>query len=441
MRRYFISIHCLAFCLCFALLPIAPAGDYYVDNVKGDDRRSGTSGELPLRTLAHAATMLAPGDTLHIKNTATPYCETLQLHGFCASADKPIVIEGNMAVLSGLLDVRGEKWEDQGGGLWFLSRKKMPANCRPQLLLESTPLMLAPAADKLTEGTYFWGEAGILFFPPSNLTPASMPLFASQIDSGVAVSNASYLVIRNLVSEWHANDGFNIHGDSQCVVFENIVSRYNGDDGFSIHEDGTSVVRGGWFHHNSYGIEDVNASNSSFYGVLLEDNRTGAHFSGGWHLLNHVTMRNNQTQLLLSKGVGSSYLGANREGVAFETSVEAKNVLIQGGGRAIMVGAGTRLALLNSELRACQSGVSLRQGAAAWLRNNMIQGCKEFALFDEGAQVVSANHSYSADSLFQVGDKRFKLNEYLRLYASVPVTTGSVAKQGLTVSPYEWQTH
>ena len=91
-------------------------------------------------------------------------------------------------------------------------------------------------------------------------------------NTGFATASASYIVCRNLVCECFANDGFNMHGDCRGIYLENVVARYNGDDGISIHETGGLVVRGAHVHHNTFGLQDVNAARSFYNGVLAEHN-------------------------------------------------------------------------------------------------------------------------------------------------------------------------
>jgi len=89
--------------LCAALLTATAAADtWYVNNAAGDDANDGRSAETAFATLARAAAALKTSDRLIIANTGRPYYESLRLIHTGGTPARPMIVEGNGAVLSGL---------------------------------------------------------------------------------------------------------------------------------------------------------------------------------------------------------------------------------------------------------------------------------------------------------------------------------------------------
>src|SRR5262245_5623529 len=85
----------------------AVAGDIFVNNVVGDDRRGGSSPVVtsesggPCRSIAKALRISLPGDRIVIANTGQPYREGITLQGGRHSGSDrfPTTILGNGATL------------------------------------------------------------------------------------------------------------------------------------------------------------------------------------------------------------------------------------------------------------------------------------------------------------------------------------------------------
>ena len=104
------------FCMIFAV----SAKTVYVDNVKGKDSNPGTK-ELPVASVDKGLTLLKVSDCMEVINTGKPYQRsypggtgrTLAV-GQGGTLEKPMVINGNGAVVTGLSVIPAEKWKKEG---------------------------------------------------------------------------------------------------------------------------------------------------------------------------------------------------------------------------------------------------------------------------------------------------------------------------------------
>ena len=119
-----IQLAVAAFCCGLTL----SAATYYVDNVKGNDRNDG-SRERPVASIEKGLSLLKKCDRLEVApNNGKPYRRPYQgiygksyavQHG--GTPDKPMVINGNGAVISGLAVIPLNVWKKTDDGLF-----KMP---------------------------------------------------------------------------------------------------------------------------------------------------------------------------------------------------------------------------------------------------------------------------------------------------------------------------
>lgn len=332
---------------------------WYVNNLTGDDGHDGRGEANAFKTLKRAVQALRPGDELNLANTGQPYYETLRLTGRMGTAAEPLVINGHGAVLSGLEALDPAAWQPRGAGFFYPLGKQAP-NLHPWLYLDDRRVPEAASEAACEPGQSRWLGDGFFYRPADPAVLSGGRLCATLLNSGFAGVNLRHAICRDLVSERHSNDGFNLHGSCYGVFFENIESRENGDDGFSIHEDAQIVVRGGWFHHNGYGIEDIQATQSLYIGVTLSDNETGVHFSGGRHFLIDCVLRGNSTQVSVNGGVPSVYGGSAATPVTTATACHLKNCEIRGGDRGVSADGRSQVTVLNTLISECrQIGVQL----------------------------------------------------------------------------------
>lgn len=380
MQRFVLPILC-SFMICLLGTNALHAATIHVNNLTGQDSHAGLSAKQAVKTLRRAVGLLMTGDTLDIANTGKAYHEPLNLLGVLGTPQTPLVIEGHGAVLSGLVKLDPAKWSKQTDGNYTYPMNKVGSHVHRSLRLDGQVIEQASNAKTIPLGQCFWATDHVLFKPRDDKSPADLLLQATLIDSGVSIVDSSYITIRNLVSEYHANDGFNIHGNCRGIMLENIESRYNGDDGCSIHEDGQIVVRNGYFHHNTYGIEDVNAALSIYQHVLVENNRTGMHVSGGIHHITDSILRNNTDhQLRISSGYPAQYLGKDRTTFTYDGICFVKNVQLQGGKTGIFVLPKAKAFLNNCLIRGNQIGVLAFDGANLEMRSSIVMNNASYAM-------------------------------------------------------------
>jgi hypothetical protein len=352
----------------------AAADTWFVNNATGDDTKDGRSAKTAFATIARAVAAAGTSDTLVLANTGVPYREPIRLRGLGGTPAHPFVIEGNGAVITGLKPLLAEHWESREDGLFFYPVAKKPYG-NPLLVSRGSRLPQAESAEAIEPGQFLWDKAGILFRPEAGKAIADYKLEATLIVSGLAVSGSSYITCRNLVSEYHSNDGFNVHGDCRGIVCENIVARHNGDDGFSVHETIGAVVRNAHFHHNRWGIQDVNASRSVFNGVTSEHNEVnGADFVGGYHSLVDCVIRNNGRAQINVRGGSPGHLIGSEHNPLCKGVAYLGNVIAHGGTAGLFVSGGARVTAEHCVFARSTTGVAVRKDSVLHLTTSIVSG-------------------------------------------------------------------
>jgi hypothetical protein len=369
-----------------AVASLAFAAEYHVDNRKGDDGNDGLSVGRPFKTLAKATSVLRAGDVLNIV-PGEPYRESLVMRT-SGTAKAPIVIRGNGAMLTGLEPVPDSLWQDRGGGLFFAQNKACWGALQPQLLdrdgnvltVASHHTVKTERANTLKPGEAIWNAEGVWYHAREGESPAGKGLCGYFRESGVKIKDHSHIIVEGIVAERFANDGFNVHGSCHDLVFRNIEARWNGDDGFSVHNDVEAQVRNGYFHHNSDGIADVNASQTFYSDVLVEDNFSfGIGFYGGMRVLRDSTVRNNggcQIMVVTDGGHKGHTWG---ESPMFKPKAHLVNVKVDGGPNAtsaLFVGPGATVSVVDCEFRNAEVGLVLRGGETHAVRSR-IAACRK----------------------------------------------------------------
>ncbi|MFA7175169.1 MAG: right-handed parallel beta-helix repeat-containing protein [Kiritimatiellia bacterium] len=378
-----IAIAWIFFCVVFS----ACAAEVHVSHWQGDDSNSGAS-EAPVATLARGVSLLAAGDTLVIAKGAAPYYEALNLGARSGGVTNSIVVEGNGATLSGLVSMPIAEWTPQNDGTYRHPHKQRGA-LQPYLMDGDREVPKATLSNLLPY-SHCWTTEGVWFRPAEGKTLADYQLIGTLRGSGVAINHGSYITVRNLICERFANDGFNVHGGSRGLVFENIVARFNGDDGFSIHEDVEAVVYGGHFHNNNFGIQDVNASQSVFHGLLVESNRVvGVDFYGGYHSIFDSVVRSNRDYEIRVSGNIAAHIGFTEGNPMCKGLVFLKNTEIYSGATGVNVKSGSRVIMNACTLRDLVVGLDVAANGVCHAVNTTIENCSKDAVQQaEGATVV-----------------------------------------------------
>lgn len=318
-------------------------GTYYVDNRTGDDANDGRSREHALRTLARAARMLGPGDVLEIA-PGEPYRESLVIDSD-GTAERPVVIHGNGAVITGLEPIPNDSWKPVGDGVWFSANDACWGSLKPRLV---------DGAGREVE--FKWDKAGVTCRTSDGQRPKD--LYGYFRESGVKIEDHSNIVVENITAERFANDGFNIHGTCSNIVFRNIEARWNGDDGFSVHERSQTSVRGGRFHCNGDGIADVHISQTSYEDVVVESNETfGVGFQGGVRAMRNMVVRDNGGVPIEIKQNRVRLKGLDPSDPLNRATVRLENVKASGGtGDPIRVEKGCEVKAVNCNFMKSKKG-------------------------------------------------------------------------------------
>ncbi len=376
-------------CLLMALVPMAAmATDYYVDNKTGCDANDGRAPDRAVATLAAASAKLRAGDVLHVV-PGRKYNETLKLMR-SGTAAEPIIVKGGGAVLTGLSAFPKDGWVDKGEGLFFLACNGCWGALRPRVFLgedrmisvvcknykdvDETKLKPLQAIWK-TEGVWFRTEAGRR---PSDYDLRGYRMGGAVDNSGVMVLTSDYITIEDLTCECFPNDGFNVHGSCHGLIFRNITARYNGDDGFSVHEDVQASVYNLHSHHNDFGIQDIGASQTFFFGGLIEQNRLcGVDLYGGMRILHDVTVRDNAGGQIRIKTNALKSFGFESTNPMLCTQAYLKDVRVEGGeGEGLFVGENTRVCAMSCQIAEVDVGVQTA-GGSLHLVDCMVTDCRK----------------------------------------------------------------
>jgi len=365
----------ISLALAVSLVPAAAADTWYVNNQAGNDADDGRSAQAAFATIAKAIASARTSDAIVLADTGVAYREPIRLRRLGGTPAQPFVIDGNGATITGLKPAPKEAWQRRADGTLFYPVPKKPYGV-PFLVQRRRRLPAAKSAEAVEPGQFFWGEDGVRFRPEEGKAIGDYALEATLVVSGLEIAGSSYITCRDLVSEFHSNDGFNVHGDCRGIVCENIVGRHNGDDGFSIHEVIGAVVRNGYFHHNRWGIQDVNASRSIFNGVTAEHNEVnGVNFVGGYHsLVDSIVRSNGREQIAITANRPKHLVGSEHNPLC-QGLVFLQNVLAEGGTVGLSVSNGARVTARHCTFVRSDIGVTIHRESTLHLTASIIAEC------------------------------------------------------------------
>ncbi|MCF6175755.1 MAG: right-handed parallel beta-helix repeat-containing protein [Victivallaceae bacterium] len=362
--------------------------DIYVNNQTGKDSNSGKDENQAVKTIAAGIKKLyATKDTkLILAKTSEPYYESLFIVSG-GTIDKPLIIEGNGAIINGLREIPAEKWEIKEN-LYFYPHPRRGA-LRPYLVINNKTVPRgSDDLKKLKPFSHYWTKEGAYFKPEKGKSVKDYKIFGTLLISGVTITNSHYIICRNLISEYFANDGFNIHGNCQGLLFTNITGRYNGDDGFSAHDNVSAVVRKGYFHNNDFGIQDVHASQTDFFGVVAENNRRiGINFSGGIHSVTNSIVRNNKEGQIKVKGGNAPHIGFKKQDIIMTGITLLKDVAVAGENYGIFTDAGSKTTVINCIIKDTQVGIRCNRNSSIALFGVIIGKCSKAVIDNENSNI------------------------------------------------------
>lgn len=270
----------------------------YVDNEKGNDSLNGLAKEAgkdgksgPFATIGKAFKTVNTSDRIEIANTGKPYREILTLQKAGGTKEKPLVIEGNNALITGLDVVPPEKWtlvKDNIYSTEFYPMSNMLKGYkpiqhwigRPQIWwIDGKAAKNCTGEDELknTVNGFYWNKPlkQLWVNLPEGKKPADFKIEIPVHGTSMCI-NTDWVVVQNLRSKYSWNDGFDTHGvklNGRNIVFKNCVGTDNCGQGFSVHDDTTAYYEDCHaFRDASSGICNVNRCISMYRNCVLADN-------------------------------------------------------------------------------------------------------------------------------------------------------------------------
>lgn len=288
------AIICFVLTLCASQLC---ARTLYVDNVNGSDRYNGlaavadpAAGGGPFQSIAHAFSKAQLSDRIEVINTGVPYRGGNVLNRVGGTAEKPMVIEGNGAVISGLARVGPGKWQQVSGRIvktpfWPMSNRLKGAADFPYWIgtpqiwwLDGAAAVNCRSEEELlaTAGGFFWNKAekAVWFHLPEGRQIEEVEVLLPVYGTGLNISGtADNVVVQNFKSVYSWNDGFSAHGEAKNLIFRNCIAVDNCGQGFSMHDGTRVLVEDSYAARNaSSGACDVNRSQVTYRRSVLVNN-------------------------------------------------------------------------------------------------------------------------------------------------------------------------
>lgn len=245
-----------------------PAADYYVNPNTGSDESSGLSAVAsqsagPVKTIAKAVSLAQGGDTVYLGGFVFKGSREQLFVGKSGLPGKPIIIDGQNAVIDGCEPIDQSQWtlvrpglyrnetifkdilrgyEDWAKRFAFVVNGKL-SRMGNSLKAPSDPYL---KVEDLQPGQWTWsGDEHAFYFktdPAKKLSDYNIE--APAVVSGVQVSgDVHYVVFRNITVKHVINDGFaltiggSLDNKVSEIVFENITAIECCDDAMSGHGD------------------------------------------------------------------------------------------------------------------------------------------------------------------------------------------------------------
>jgi hypothetical protein len=235
--------------ICLVLVSMAAASasgrDLFVSNTGGDDRSRGLQAQStadragPVQTIRRALQFAEMGDRIIVQNTGQPYRESLSLVGCRNSgfAGRPLMIQGNGAVLDGSSPVPPDQWQHTAEGVF---RFRPPVLGQQQLFLQDRPLPQVPASrlvdrpPKLQPLQCCVFEGSLYFCVEQGKLPRDYSLTYARQETGITLYHVDNVVIADLVVQGFRLDGINAANSARRVRLLGVTCRGNGRSGITI---------------------------------------------------------------------------------------------------------------------------------------------------------------------------------------------------------------
>ncbi len=237
-----------------ALAGTALARDIFVDNVRGNDVNEGTSqgggGRYagPVRSINKALRIASPGDRIVLAKNDEPYRESIGLSAaiHCGWLAKPLVIDGQSAVLDGTTPIPTDVWQPASESVFRCRPKRLSFQ---QLFVDGVPLpertldASAPLSD--LEPGEWTGRDGYLYYAATReKLPGDAGLSCSLHQTGITLYHVHDVVIMNLVVRGFQYDGIQAADGAQRCQIVNVELRGNGRAGVTVGGDSRVRLKG-----------------------------------------------------------------------------------------------------------------------------------------------------------------------------------------------------
>lgn len=274
-----------------------PSRVLFVNNERGNDRWDGLAPEPglegergPFRTIQKAFDSVRLSDRIDIANTGIPYQGGNRLSRIGGTPERPMVIEGNGAVICGLDRIPPERWkwvDDRvfSTDFWPMSNvlkghKDFPFWIgTPQIWWvedQPAPNVRSEVELRNTPGAFFWNKAEktVWFNLPADQALEDLKVRIPVHSTGLNIhGSADYVVVQNLHSRFSSNDGFSAHGHAKNLLFRNCIATDNCGQGFSMHDNIRAIVEDSLAERNaSSGACDVHGSQVTYRRSVLVNN-------------------------------------------------------------------------------------------------------------------------------------------------------------------------
>jgi hypothetical protein len=234
----------LALCVLLLLSTVAAAADIFVDNVTGDDRRTGGDlksdgvGNGPVRTITKALRLANKGDRIILANhEGQPYRESIAISGGFHSGmpDFPFTLIGNGATLDGSLSLIEAEWEFVSGDIF---RVRPPKGAFQRLFLDDVllPFVRAQGEARPQLQPKQWTLLGgyIYFRGEKDRIPSSYNLSCCGLQTGITLYQVDGVLVQDLFVRGFQLDGVNAADTARNTTLLGVVSLDNGRSGITV---------------------------------------------------------------------------------------------------------------------------------------------------------------------------------------------------------------
>lgn len=344
--RYLLPLFFLLFSVSNAF-----ALDYWVDNLKGNDKNPG-SKEQPFASMHVAVSKLRPGDTMNLVKNDVPYRELLYLNNKSGNEENPIVIHGNGAVISGEMPAPKGSWKktDKWTDTWTIDFTVAEGADREFLLkLDELGVFLNGTYCDLRKKERFEKKPSpyLGFFEdgtftvqfPNDFDPNGVETSFFLFKHGIRIrGGTSWFVVKDLIVERVSSDGVNLHGSCKDMLFDNIEVRWvgfddrrpgkygmNSNQGFTSHGTCEAVFKNCYVHHCPDAVVDINQCVTVYENCVFKDNLSkGVWLFGKRHVLKNSVFENNGNYYLNNMPL-NSWLKNRLEGASYAPKAEARS--------------------------------------------------------------------------------------------------------------------